>query len=129
MPGNFLLIENSFIQEPWDLDRIVFDLKIKGFKPILAHPERYFYYAEGHRDRYVKLHSNGLMFQINLLSLSGYYGKAEKNTAEYLLENGMVDFIGTDLHNHKHADSIDAYLASRDYQRHLRFLFPRNDSI
>lgn len=129
MSGNFLLIENSFIQEPWDLDRIVFDLKIKGFKPILAHPERYFYYAEGHRDRYVKLHSNGLMFQINLLSLSGYYGKAEKNTAEYLLENGMVDFIGTDLHNHKHADSIDAYLASRDYQRHLRFLFPRNDSI
>lgn len=129
LPGNFLLIENSFIQEPWDLDRIVFDLKIKGFKPILAHPERYFYYAEGHRDRYKKLHVNGLMFQINLLSLAGHYGKAEKNTAEYLLENDMVDFIGSDLHNHTHADSIDAYLSSRDYQRHLRHLIPRNDSI
>lgn len=128
-PQNYLLIENSFIQEPWDLDRIIFDLKIKGFIPIMAHPERFFYYAEGHRDRYKKLHDAGTLFQINLLSLAGYYGKAEKNTAEYLLENGMVDFIGSDLHNHIHADAIDAYLASRDYQRHLNHLFPKNDSI
>ena len=44
LPGNYLLVENSFLQEPWNLDKILFDLKVRGYKPILAHPERYYYY-------------------------------------------------------------------------------------
>lgn len=129
MPDGYLLVENSFIQEPWNLDQLLFDLKVKGYKPILAHPERYYYYHGNKRVRYEEIHATGTMFQINLLSLAGYYGKDEKSVAEYLIEKGCVDFIGTDLHHHRHADAIDAYLVSKDCLRHFKNLTVMNDSI
>ncbi len=128
LPNNYLLVENSFIQEPWNLDQLLFDLKVRGYKPILAHPERYFYYY-GKRNRYEEIHNAGTLFQVNLLSLAGHYGKDEKSIAEYLLDKGWVDFIGTDLHRHAHADSIDAYLSSKDYGRHLSKLHLLNDTV
>lgn len=130
MPGNHLLVENSFAQEPWGLDNLLFDLRLKGFTPVMAHPERYLYYSTNNRERYKQLHDTGLLFQINLLSLAGAYGKQEKQTAEWLLEKGLVDFIGTDLHRYGHADSIDAYLRSRDFSRHSKhFSTLLNDTL
>lgn len=120
-PGNYLLVENSFVQEPWDMDRTLFNLKIKGFKLMLAHPERYSYYQEN-RKRYTALHTNGMYFQINVLSLAGHYGKEAKRTAEWLAENGLVDFIGTDIHRQAHIDAIDRYIGSRDFRRHRDML-------
>lgn len=128
MPNGYLLVENSFIQEPWNLDRLLFDLKVRGYKPVLAHPERYYYYYGNKRVRYDEIHATGTLFQINLLSLAGYYGKDEKTVAEHLIEKGYVDFIGTDLHHHRHADAIDTYLASKDYRRHFKNLTPLNDT-
>ncbi len=128
MSGGYLLVENSYIQEPWNLDRLLFDLKVRGYKPVLAHPERYYYYYGNKRTRYEEIHATGTLFQINLLSLAGYYGKDEKSVAEYLIEKGCVDFIGTDLHHHRHADSIDAYLASKDCRRHFKNLTLLNDT-
>ena len=125
---DYLLVENSFIQEPWNIDQLLFDLKVKGFRPILAHPERYRYYHSSNRKRYEAIHAAGTMFQINLLSLAGYYGKEEKAIAEWLIEKGMADFIGTDLHNHRHADAIDTYLSSRDCRRHTAAFHPLNDA-
>ncbi len=116
MPNNYLLVENSFIQEPWGLDGLLFDIKVKGFTPILAHPERYSYYAV-HRDSYKKLHETGTLFQVNLLSLASHYGKDTRRVAEYLIENEMVDFIGTDIHNSAHIDQIERYMSSKDYKR------------
>lgn len=124
MPGNYLLVENSFIQEPWNLDKLLFDLKVKGYKPILAHPERYLYYHPK-RDRYQQLHDSGTLFQINLLSLAGNYGKDVLRMAEYLIDNDMVDFIGTDMHNSRHAGIIESYLGTRDYRRHASRLADR----
>lgn len=115
-PNDFLLVENSFIQEPWGLDETLFDLKVKGYNPILAHPERYMYY-HSKKERYKKLHNDGTLFQINLLSLAGHYGRDVRRTVDFLIEQGMVDFIGTDLHNERHADAIEAYLASKEYRR------------
>lgn len=115
-PNNYLLVENSFVQEPWGLDRTLFDLKLRGYKPIIAHPERYLYY-HADPDRYTQLHKAGNLFQINLLSLAGYYDRESKKMAEQLLEKGLVDFIGTDLHHHRHADTIEEYLGSKDYRR------------
>lgn len=120
-PDNYLLVENSFVQEPWNLDQTLFDLKMKGWHPVLAHPERYHYYFEK-KERYARIHQSGTLFQINLLSLAGYYGKEEKKTAEWLIENRFVDLIGTDLHRSAHADCIDKYLASKDYARHRKQL-------
>lgn len=130
-PGNYLLVENSFVQEPWQLDQFLFDLKIKGFMPVLAHPERYHYYFEDHPERYDMLHNSGTLFQINLLSLAGYYSKKEKKTAEKLIEKGYVDFLGTDLHNHRHADAIEAYLLTKEAGKHFKALEGkiRNDTL
>ncbi len=118
------------MQEPWNLDQLLFDLQVKGLSPILVHPERYSYYY-GKKDRYKTIHDGGTSFQINLLSLAGYYGKEEKRMAEYLIENDMVDYIGSDLHRTSHADAIDRYLASKDYERHRSALEHRiaNDDI
>jgi tyrosine-protein phosphatase YwqE len=130
LPRNFLLIENSFAMEPWNLESMVFDLRVKGYVPILAHPERYLYYSRNHRERYAQLHDKGLLFQINLLSLAGHYGKQDKQTAEWLLEKGMVDFLGSDVHRMSHIESIEAYLASRDFAKHCRYFTDlRNDEL
>lgn len=122
LPQDFILVENSFMQEPWDLEQIVFDLKIKGFRPILAHPERYEYYAVRNRARYHELHAAGLLFQINLLSLANHYGGYERETAEWLIERNLVDFIGTDIHRQRHIESIDQYLRTSRARKHFTAL-------
>ena len=130
LPGKRILIENSFMQEPWNLDQLIFDLQVKGYSPILVHPERYSYYYSK-KDRYEALHSAGAAFQVNLLSLAGYYGRNEKHFAEFLIDRGLVDYLGSDLHRHTHADAIDTYLSSKDYLRHRDKLQGRigNDTI
>ncbi len=128
-PNNYLLVENSFVQESWNLDQMLFDLKLRGFKPIMAHPERYSYYFSK-RERYKELKDAGTMFQVNLLSLAGYYGKEVKKVAEQLVENDWVDFLGSDMHHEKHADAIGRYLASKEFQKLAKKLDGRirNDS-
>lgn len=117
LPENYLLVENSWFQEPFALDTFMFKLRSdKGYKPILAHPERYNYYQR-HRERLEELHDLGVALQINLLSLAGYYGKHIKNTAEWMLSHNMVSFVGTDLHRISHLDALRQYLCSRDYRK------------
>ena len=130
-PNRYILVENSVIQEPWQLDQFLFDLKIQGYNPIMAHPERFHYYFEEHPERYDQLHQAGVLFQVNVLSLAGGYTKKEKRTAEKLIEKGYVDFLGTDLHNFRHADVIDAYLTTKDARRHFDALENRllNDKV
>lgn len=117
MPKNYLLVENSWMQEPFALDNFMFELRSdKGLMPIMAHPERYSYYHR-HRERLEALHELGVAMQINLLSLAGHYGKPVKNTAEWLLSHNMVSFVGSDLHRIGHIDAIRSYLCSRDYRK------------
>lgn len=129
MPNNYILVESSFIQEPWQLDQFLYETKIKGMRPILAHPERYHYFHDTHR--YDDLHRTGTLFQVNVLSLAGAYGKTEKKVAERLVARGLVDFLGTDLHTLRHADIIDHYLTTGDARRHFDALEGRllNDRV
>ncbi len=130
LPGNLLLVENSFAQEPYNLDNVLFDLRLSDYTPILAHPERYKYYSESHRERYRQLHDSGVLFQINLLSLAGRYGRAERSMALELLESGMADFIGTDIHRESHVKLIEDYLASRTFRQDRKLMTNlRNDEI
>ena len=64
------------------------------------------------------------MFQINLLSLAGAYKGPERKIALDLIKRRLVDFIGTDLHRHRHADAIDAYLRTRDAASDMDALAP-----
>ncbi|MCM1110473.1 MAG: hypothetical protein NC336_04645 [Clostridium sp.] len=116
MPDRRILVENSFYMEPLGLDSLLYELRLKGYTPVMAHPERYGYY-HNRFSRYEELHGRGLLFQCNILSFAGYYGKRERNVAEKLLERGMVDFVATDLHNHRHADAIEAFMSTKTYRR------------
>lgn len=111
-----LLVENNFAVEPWGLDGVLYDLSLKGFKPILAHPERYMYY-HGNMQRYRQLHDKGILFQCNILSFSGYYGKAVRDVAMKFIENDMVDFLGTDMHSMRHVESIEEYMKCSHFRR------------
>lgn len=130
LAGSYLLIENNFSMEPYDIDSTLFDLSLKGYKPVMAHPERYTYY---HRnpDRYRRLHKNGALFQCNLMSLGGYYGKEIRKTAEWMLENDLIDFLGTDLHGMRHVEFIERYMTTADFARISQALKGRllNDTI
>lgn len=131
LPGNYLLLENPWFQEAWQLDNFLFNLKVKGYKIIIAHPERFQYYSISKPDRLKELHRNGNLFQINLLSLAGHYGAREKSAAEFLVENEMVEFIGTDLHNMNHVQSIERFLATRGAHKIFEKVGPRllNDHL
>jgi len=98
---NMVLIEISFVSPPRELNHVIFDMVTGGYQPIVAHPERYNYYHH-QKDIYEQFKHQGCLLQVNMLSLLGYYGKQVQDTAIYLAKNGMIDFVGTDLHHGRH---------------------------
>ena len=99
--SNYLLVELSFVEPPRNLFEIIFKLQLEGYKVVLAHPERYQYFQI--KD-YQDLLERGVLFQINLLSLIGYYSLQIRNKVEDLIQQNMVSFVGTDCHNIRHAE-------------------------
>ena len=124
-PGKHVLIENSFMQEARDINSIVIRLTNRGYIPIMAHPERFVYYHSANLKRYFELHRLGVRFQVNLLSIAGRYGSEPRHVAERLIEAGIVDFFGTDVHRHEHCDAIEAFLSSRNYDKLLNAIKKR----
>ena len=104
---NEVLVEISFMFEPFNLGEILFKLRNSGYQPIMAHPERYMYYHHD-LDKYRELKDRGCYLQLNLNCLTGYYGKPVKQVAEKLLEKGMYDYCGSDMHHIKHADVLNS---------------------
>ena len=93
--GDTLLVETSYFNPPMDLDGLLRRISGKGFRPLLAHPERYVYME---MKDYRRLRENGVLLQLNLLSLAGMYGSDARKRALWLLKEGMYDRTGTDLH-------------------------------
>lgn len=92
---NSVLVETSYIAAPNNLDQMIYEILSSLITPILAHPERYVYMDK--RD-YHNYKDRGCKFQLNLLSLSGFYGKKVVEKSLYMLERGMYDMAGSDLH-------------------------------
>lgn len=115
LKDNYVLVEMSYLNPPIQLYEIIFDLQVAGYKPVLAHPERYAFY-HGNFNEYVKLKNAGCLFQINLLSTVGYYGKEVAETAKKLLKAGLIDFTGSDVHHKKHIESFDKKIIIKDLQ-------------
>ena len=91
-----LLVETSYFNPPMGLYNILQHIKAKGYYPILAHPERYRYMD---KNNYRKLKYEGIRFQLNLFSFTGFYGKEVQKKADWLNGRGMYEFRGTDIHN------------------------------
>lgn len=112
----YLLFETNFLSEPFFINEFLFKALSKGYKPILAHPERYQYMT---LEKAEDLRTRGALFQINLLSLSGYYSRPIQKMAERLIEKGSIDFLGSDCHNLHHAGALEAVLSSRGFKKAL----------
>lgn len=106
LKDNYILVEMSYINAPIQLYDILFDLQVAGYIPVLAHPERYTFYHNNFNE-YAKLKKVGCLFQLNLLSVVGYYGASVTKIAEQLLQKGMYDFVGSDVHHEKHIAFFD----------------------
>jgi tyrosine-protein phosphatase YwqE len=100
---NMVLVEFSFIREPIEVKELLFKLQIKGYQPIIAHPERYLYFG-AHKNWYDEMKEAGCLFQLNFLSLCGYYGKKQEELAQYLIKKKYVELLGSDLHNARHLE-------------------------
>lgn len=95
LDGNKVLVETSYLSAPKNLYEQLFQISVNGNIPVIAHPERYLYMRF---PDYYQLKNKDYLLQLNLLSLTGYYGPQVMKNAIYLLEQGMYDMIGTDLH-------------------------------
>jgi protein-tyrosine phosphatase len=102
---NYLLFELSYINYPNNLKDVIQKINDRGYKPILAHPERYPYF-HGSIESYYQAKEYGCYFQLNTISLSGYYGKQTQKIAEELVDNMLIDFVGSDMHHLRHADAL-----------------------
>ncbi|MER2999536.1 tyrosine-protein phosphatase [Pontibacter populi] len=108
----YLLFETSFLNEPLNLREAIFKMRSKGYKPVMAHPERYSYFYGKFNDL-VELREQGVLLQPNLNSLTGYYSPAAKTVIEKLIDNGQVDLVGSDVHSLKHIASLQKVLSSK----------------
>lgn len=104
LSGNFVLIEISTFSPPPNLFDNIFKMRIKGYQPVIAHPERYVYFSK--IEDFHKFKDFGCLLQVNLLSLIGHYGKPVKELAYKLLKEDLVDLLGTDMHHPKHLEIL-----------------------
>lgn len=101
----YVLVELSLHQPRMGVEETIFDLSMKGFDVILAHPERYPYYSRS-SEILERLKEQGVLFQINVLSLSGFYGEVAMRKAYDYVNAGWVELIGTDMHNPMYAQAL-----------------------
>lgn len=109
---NYVLIEMSFVSAPLNLYEVIFHLKLYGYIPVLAHPERYIFYHNNF-DEYIKLKDFGCKFQLNLLSSTGYYGKDILKISDKLLDRNLINFVGSDIHSEKHLEHFNHKVLSK----------------
>lgn len=117
----YVLIEFAMMSAPVsDLMETLFALKLKGYRLILAHPERYLYWEKDLK-RFEELKSFDLELQLNALSLLGYYGEPCKKVAVQLLQNDFYTFLGTDFHAMHHIDFAKNHSFA---EKHLQKIMP-----
>ncbi len=98
LKDNYILVEVPYFSVPPDLYENIFEMQINNYKIIMAHPERYSFWYDDF-SKLEDLKNRDVFFQLNLLSLSGYYPHPVKKIAEKLIDAEMIDFVGSDLHN------------------------------
>ncbi len=113
-----ILIECSFVSKPFFLESVIYQLKDAGYAPVFAHPERY-KFLEGEIGWLKEIKSTGILFQVTLGSLGGYYGTAPRKLGLEIVKNGMVDFLGSDLHKASQVDFLRKGLKLRAVQKLL----------
>lgn len=115
---NFVLLEFAFMDEPFNIESVFFDLQSAGYQPILAHFERYTYW-HGSIDKAIELRERGVKIQLNLNSLTGHYGPDVKKQAQALVDAKLVDFAGSDCHRIQHLMLLESNLKNPYFHKLL----------
>ena len=118
LKDNIILTEFSYAAMPDDPGKHSFAIQMAGYSPILAHPERYPYYYNNYK-MYHRLVELGFMLQLNLLSLTGYYGKEAMKASHYMLKNELISFVGTDMHHERHLMVLSDKRSHQEFHKHL----------
>jgi protein-tyrosine phosphatase len=114
LKDNLILIEMSYLNAPIQLYDILFEIQLQGYKPVLAHPERYLFYGNKFEE-FAKLKKSGCLFQLNLLSTTGYYGIGVTKIAQKILDANLYDFVGSDVHHENHVKALSSKIAIKNY--------------
>ena len=115
---NIVLTEFSYATMPNSPEKMSFTIITEGYIPILAHPERYPYYYSNYQ-MYHHLKDLGFLLQVNLLSLTGYYGKDAFKAANYLLKNDLVSYVATDMHHERHLEGLQEAFRKGGFRKFL----------
>lgn len=129
LKDKLVLVEMSYFQAPINLNEILFKLQTEGYKPVLAHPERYAFYHSKDLLKYEDLKNRGCKFQINALSLTPHYGTNMQQMASRLLENGMIDFIGTDTHRLQHLEKLEMITLNKKHSTAIKKVIENTKSV
>ena len=115
---NYILTELSYSTAPQKLEQISFEIHINNYQPLMAHPERYPYYHKNY-NAYYRMKELGFLLQVNLLSLTGYYGKTVAKAAKFIVDNKLADFVGTDLHHFNHLQVLTDTKSIKIFEKYL----------
>ena len=123
--NKFLLFETSYISKPNILEKAIFEILSSGFIPVLAHPERY-YYMHNTLDEYIILKELGVLFQLDLMSLLKYKRDTYK-VSMWLIKNGLIDFLGSDVHRVNDIQKIQKVINNKEYKKIFKYNNIQND--
>jgi tyrosine-protein phosphatase YwqE len=113
---NYMLFEMSYVQPLLMLEEMLFEIRVAGYRPVLAHPERYIYMHEDF-SKYERLKEKGVLMQVNIPSFGGHYSKSIQQVAKKLSEAGMIDFLGSDAHKISHLKALEQVKTQAVYSR------------
>lgn len=94
--GTQVLCETSYLMYEQNFTTMLYDIMCEELQPVIAHPERYEY---ADTNVYLRWKDKRYKFQLNLLSLVGVYGEPAYEKALFLLNEGMYDYMGSDMHS------------------------------
>ena len=106
-----VLVETSAIAPPINLWNVLEQMLKAGYRPLIAHPERYRYMEPSD---YKELHNMGCYLQMNLPSIVGFYGESARQRAQYLLDKGWYRMVGSDCHRFK---AIQAQYTAKELKK------------
>lgn len=122
--SKYILMEFPMFDIPLYVENLIYELLLKGYVPIIAHPERNKNIIDDPNILYGFI-EKGALAQLNLPSIQGKYGRSIKDTGEILLKHNMIHFVGTDAHSkNKRSPNVKSSLEmlktlvdSEDYEK------------
>jgi len=115
--NNYLLFEMAFVNPPDNLYQFVFDMQTAGYKPVLAHVERYGFWQNDY-SKYEELAGRGILL-MNINSVTGYYSMATKKAAQWLIDKDMISFVGSDCHHTGHIELMKKAQTDKHFHKLL----------